>query len=136
MAGRSSLAGFLARKSCAGQLAFGAMSTSALSTLLIAFLAIAVNSWTSFRFKRLSRDIAIHLGRELELDDPGDEGLSPFEDNLRQQMKSGVGLPVLDVDLARRAQAMGAEIRLTFRVTVVLATLGVIVAVVWWISPM
>ncbi len=112
------------------------MSTSPLTTLLIAFLAIAINTWTSFRFKRLSRDIAIHLGRERELDDPGDEGLSPFEENLRQQMKSGVGLPVLDVDLARRAQAMGAEIRLTFRVTVVLATLVVVAAVVWWISPM
>ena len=112
------------------------MFASALTTLLVALLVIAVNSWTRFRFKRLSRDIAIHLGRERELDDPGDEGLSPFEENLRQQMKSGVGLPVLDGELARRAQAMGKEIRITFRVTVVLATLAVIAAVVWWISPM
>ncbi|WP_416760671.1 hypothetical protein ACNI65_00875 [Roseateles sp. So40a] len=110
------------------------MSTSPLTTLLIAFLAIAINTWTSFRFKRLSRDIAIHLGRERQLDDPGDEGLSPFEENLRQQMKSGVGLPVLDGELARRAQAMGRQIRITFRVTAALAALVMIEAVVWWFS--
>lgn len=59
-----------------------------------------------------------------------------FEEELFKQLRSGVGLPLLDDELAHRARVVGKEIRFTFRVTVVLATLVVIVAVVWWISPM
>lgn len=99
--------------------------------LLVTVLAFAINGWMMVRFKRLSRDIAFHLGRERELDEPGAEGLSVFEEKLFKQLRSGVGLPPLDDELAHRARVVGKEIRFTYWAT---ATLVLIAAVVGWIA--
>mgnify|MGYP003342841507 CR=1 FL=1 len=99
--------------------------------LLVTVLAFAINGWMMLRFRRLSRDIAFHLGRERELDEPGAEGLSVFEERLYQQLRTGVGLPLLDDELAHRARVIGKELRLTYWAT---ATLVLIWAVVCWIA--
>ena len=99
--------------------------------LLVSVLALAINGWALVRLRRLSRDIAYHLGRERELDEPGAEGLSVFEERLHQQLRSGVGLPPLDDDLARRARVIGKELRFTYWAT---ATLVLIGAIVSWVA--